>query len=108
MLTFQVVPYPCIRSFSFTKYTLIILDQRLTAHVLARVRISRAPVYSDVLKLGRERKGALLLDIGCACAFIHHLHVYRYCTPRYFLQLDTMREKLHWMVSLSSKLLYRM
>ncbi|KAF8124084.1 hypothetical protein EV363DRAFT_1178416 [Boletus edulis] len=45
---YGVVPYPCIRGFSFT-----------------RVTISKAPVYSDVLKLGQERPDALFLDIGC-------------------------------------------
>ncbi|KAN0087679.1 hypothetical protein V8E55_006300 [Tylopilus felleus] len=45
---YAVVPYPCIRSLSFT-----------------RLKISRMPTYKNVLKLGRERKGALLLDMGC-------------------------------------------
>ncbi|KAF8558297.1 hypothetical protein OG21DRAFT_1595447 [Imleria badia] len=45
---YAVAPYPCIRSFNFT-----------------RLKISKMPAYKDVLKLGKEREGALLLDIGC-------------------------------------------
>ncbi|KAG9316774.1 hypothetical protein JVU11DRAFT_2837 [Chiua virens] len=33
--------------------------------VFTRLKISKAPAYEHVLKLGREREGALLLDIGC-------------------------------------------
>jgi hypothetical protein len=36
-------------------------------YVLARLKISNVPAYRDVLKLGKEREGALLLDIGCCC-----------------------------------------
>lgn len=32
-----------------------------------RLKISRYPFYKDVLKLGKERPGAILLDIGCCC-----------------------------------------
>ncbi|KAA1468044.1 hypothetical protein DENSPDRAFT_770644 [Dentipellis sp. KUC8613] len=45
---YKVAPYPCIRSFSFV-----------------RLKISRLPAYKDLLKLGKERKGAIFLDIGC-------------------------------------------
>jgi len=45
---YQVFPYGCIRFFSFTS-----------------LKISGLPAYDHVLKLGRERKGAILLDIGC-------------------------------------------
>jgi len=45
---FKVHPYPSIRNFSF-----------------ARPRISRLPAYHSVLKLGRERNNAILVDIGC-------------------------------------------
>ncbi|KAH7910777.1 hypothetical protein BJ138DRAFT_1064440 [Hygrophoropsis aurantiaca] len=41
-------PYPCIRAFGFT-----------------RLKISKLPAYQGVLTLGRERKDAILLDIGC-------------------------------------------
>ncbi|KAJ7457366.1 hypothetical protein FB451DRAFT_1142624 [Mycena latifolia] len=40
--------YPCIRRFEF-----------------ARPRISTFPAYQGVLALGREREGAILLDLGC-------------------------------------------
>jgi len=45
---YDVYPYPCIRLFSW-----------------ARPGISRLFPYQDLLKLGREREGAILLDIGC-------------------------------------------
>ncbi|KAH9928827.1 uncharacterized protein B0H18DRAFT_1155277 [Fomitopsis serialis] len=44
---YQVFPYPCIRWFDFV-----------------RLRVSRFAVYYDLLKLGREREGALYLDLG--------------------------------------------
>ncbi|KAG1718659.1 hypothetical protein EDB19DRAFT_1914362 [Suillus lakei] len=45
---YKVAPYPCIYAFSFL-----------------RLDISTYPVYEHVLKLGRERPDAVLLDIGC-------------------------------------------
>ncbi|KAI0932444.1 hypothetical protein AcW1_000430 [Taiwanofungus camphoratus] len=45
---YEVHPYPCIRRFAFTK-----------------LKISRLPAYGKLLKLGKERKGAIFLDIGC-------------------------------------------
>ncbi|KAL4245152.1 hypothetical protein ABKN59_009899 [Abortiporus biennis] len=45
---YAVYPYPCIRSFAFTK-----------------LKISRLLGYNQLLKLGKERPGALFLDIGC-------------------------------------------
>ncbi|KAJ8592964.1 hypothetical protein M405DRAFT_638963 [Rhizopogon salebrosus TDB-379] len=45
---FAVAPYPCIYSFGFTK-----------------LRISKHPKYQNVLQLGRDCTGALLLDLGC-------------------------------------------
>lgn len=53
----------------------VILDQRSMSHVVARLKISKMPAYKDVLKLGQERRGALLLDIGCCCTSLPHLHV---------------------------------
>ncbi|KAI0257018.1 hypothetical protein BJV78DRAFT_1116611 [Lactifluus subvellereus] len=44
---YKVFPYPCIQRFNF-----------------ARPKISRLPPYQDLLKLGRERNGAIFLDIG--------------------------------------------
>ncbi|KAH7910790.1 hypothetical protein BJ138DRAFT_1152166 [Hygrophoropsis aurantiaca] len=45
---YAFTPYPCIRSFGFTS-----------------LKISKSPAYQGVLTLGRERKDAILLDIGC-------------------------------------------
>ncbi|KAH9891081.1 hypothetical protein C8Q73DRAFT_792509 [Cubamyces lactineus] len=45
---YQVFPYPCIRRFVFVRSTLL-----------------RILGYERLLKLGKERKGAILLDIGC-------------------------------------------
>ncbi|OJA12417.1 hypothetical protein AZE42_03401 [Rhizopogon vesiculosus] len=44
----EVAPYPCILGFSFLKW-----------------HITTNPVYEHILKLGRERPGAVLLDVGC-------------------------------------------
>ncbi|TBU34845.1 hypothetical protein BD311DRAFT_828054 [Dichomitus squalens] len=46
---FSIHPYPCIRRFAFIKMKLS----------------PRIPAYNGLLKLGREREGAILLDIGC-------------------------------------------
>ncbi|KAJ7705362.1 hypothetical protein B0H17DRAFT_1037756 [Mycena rosella] len=45
---YSLFNYHCIHSFSFI-----------------RARISKYPVYEHVLSLGRERDGAILLDLGC-------------------------------------------
>ncbi|KAH9921431.1 uncharacterized protein B0H18DRAFT_880126 [Fomitopsis serialis] len=45
---FAVHKYRCVQNFSFLK-----------------LKISRMPAYEQLLKLGREREGALFLDIGC-------------------------------------------
>ncbi|KAJ7088586.1 hypothetical protein C8R44DRAFT_819074 [Mycena epipterygia] len=45
---YDVYGHHCIRSFSFI-----------------RTKISTLPSYQHVLTLGRERKGAILLDLGC-------------------------------------------
>ncbi|KAJ6459591.1 hypothetical protein C8R45DRAFT_1109457 [Mycena sanguinolenta] len=47
---YAVKGFPCIRYFAF-----------------AWERISELPAYTEVLKLGRERDGAVFLDIGCCC-----------------------------------------
>lgn len=36
---------------------------------MTRLVLARHFAYSQVLKLGKERKGAILLDIGCCCAY---------------------------------------
>ncbi|KAI0795120.1 hypothetical protein C8Q75DRAFT_712487 [Abortiporus biennis] len=45
---YAVFPYTCIRRFGFTV-----------------LKISRFPAYQELLRLGKERPGALFLDIGC-------------------------------------------
>ncbi|KAF9240253.1 hypothetical protein BU15DRAFT_61578 [Melanogaster broomeanus] len=45
---YKVAPYPCIYVFNFL-----------------RTVITRNMVYEDILKIGRERKDAIFLDIGC-------------------------------------------
>ncbi|KIP07663.1 hypothetical protein PHLGIDRAFT_412077 [Phlebiopsis gigantea 11061_1 CR5-6] len=45
---YKVHPYRCIRAFSF-----------------ARLKISRLPAYPQLLRLGKERPGALFLDLAC-------------------------------------------
>jgi len=45
---YKVAPYPCIYGFNFL-----------------RLVITRNMVYEDILKIGRERKDAIFLDIGC-------------------------------------------
>ncbi|KAI0066449.1 hypothetical protein BV25DRAFT_1796896 [Artomyces pyxidatus] len=47
-VAYEVHPYPCIHLFSWTK-----------------LRISRFPSYPHLLELGKEREGAIFLDIGC-------------------------------------------
>ncbi|OAX33652.1 hypothetical protein K503DRAFT_869428 [Rhizopogon vinicolor AM-OR11-026] len=45
---YKIAPYPCIRGLAFL-----------------RLNLSSHPVYERILKLGRERPDAVLLDIGC-------------------------------------------
>ncbi|KAI0687626.1 hypothetical protein BC835DRAFT_403343 [Cytidiella melzeri] len=45
---FSIYNYPCIRVFEFM-----------------RLKLARLPAYDQVLRLGRERENALLLDLGC-------------------------------------------
>ncbi|KAG2146167.1 uncharacterized protein EDB93DRAFT_1286561 [Suillus bovinus] len=45
---YKIAPYPCIHGFGFL-----------------RLNLSNFPVYKHILKLGRERPNAVLLDIGC-------------------------------------------
>ena len=37
---------------------------------LSRLSISRLPAYKGLLQLGRERQGALFLDLGCCCKLL--------------------------------------
>lgn len=34
---------------------------------LPRLKIARLPGYPQFIKLGREREGAIFLDMGCCC-----------------------------------------
>ncbi|EJD41306.1 hypothetical protein AURDEDRAFT_186649 [Auricularia subglabra TFB-10046 SS5] len=43
----------------------VILQYFLPQFEFCRLRMSRHPVYHDVLTLGRERPGAILLELGC-------------------------------------------
>ncbi|PCH41723.1 hypothetical protein WOLCODRAFT_137562 [Wolfiporia cocos MD-104 SS10] len=45
---YKVYQYSCILKFRFMKF-----------------KISRLPVYAQLLKMGRERRGVIFLDIGC-------------------------------------------
>ena len=36
----------------------------------SRTKVSRQPVYEDILKLARERPGVLFLDIRCCTGVI--------------------------------------
>ncbi|KAH7907272.1 hypothetical protein BJ138DRAFT_1014785 [Hygrophoropsis aurantiaca] len=45
---YKKVPYPCIRNFSFL-----------------RTKVSKLPIFEQVQKIGCERPGSILLDIGC-------------------------------------------
>jgi len=46
--TYDIYAYPCIRHYAFT-----------------RLRITCLHAYKHLLQLGREREGAIFLDIGC-------------------------------------------
>lgn len=39
-------------------------------YLVARLSVSQLPGFQQLLKLGRERKDALFLDIGCCCTWI--------------------------------------
>ncbi|THG92562.1 hypothetical protein EW026_g8378 [Hermanssonia centrifuga] len=45
---YEIFPYPCIFMFGF-----------------AKLKISRFPAYKELLRLGKERQGALFLDMAC-------------------------------------------
>ncbi|KZV95790.1 hypothetical protein EXIGLDRAFT_834076 [Exidia glandulosa HHB12029] len=60
---YEVYPYPCIRLYVARQFAFTMI---LTDIVLApRLKISRFSAYQQVLQLGRERPGAILLDLGC-------------------------------------------
>ncbi|KAI1787643.1 hypothetical protein LXA43DRAFT_702318 [Ganoderma leucocontextum] len=71
----QIFPYPCIRIFGFTRCVGFEFTTRranaLPANVDnfdpdCRIRISRLPAYKHFLKLGRQRKNPIFIDLGCA------------------------------------------
>ena len=68
----QVLPYGCIRHFSFLQFvetssiTEVMTAMELTVFSL---RIICVPGYERLIKLGSEREGAILLDVGCCCEF---------------------------------------
>ncbi|THH01510.1 hypothetical protein EW026_g1203 [Hermanssonia centrifuga] len=45
---YEIFPYPCIFRFGF-----------------AKLKISRFPAYKELLRLGKERQGALFLEMAC-------------------------------------------
>jgi len=47
-----VMPYSCIKAFAFTKLI-----------------ANRSPVYQQAIAIGKERKGAILVDIGCCYGY---------------------------------------
>ncbi|KAF8896601.1 hypothetical protein BD779DRAFT_1618700 [Infundibulicybe gibba] len=61
---YDVFGYPCIRRFDFTRQAIrspIIHD----VERIPRLKISRQPVYQQVLALTRERDNPVLLDMAC-------------------------------------------
>lgn len=36
---------------------------------MTRLILATLPAYDQVLKIGKARKGAIFLDIGCCCAY---------------------------------------
>lgn len=49
---YAVAPYPCIRRFGFLK-----------------PMIQDNPAYEKVIELGKQNSDAILLDVGCCCAY---------------------------------------
>jgi len=43
---------------------------------MPRLNVSTYSVYEHILKLGRERPNAILLDIGCCCASKYYVYVF--------------------------------
>lgn len=61
-----------------------------------RLKISRLPAYGKLLKLGKERKGAIFLDIGCCCkcfrvTFIEEHHSQRMRLPSWERREESCR-----------------
>ncbi|KAH7929864.1 hypothetical protein BV22DRAFT_101783 [Leucogyrophana mollusca] len=63
---YKIFPYPCIRIFSFLRcVTTYSVDTAGALTAGDRLGVMNAPAYEQALKLGRERKDAVWLDIGC-------------------------------------------
>ena len=41
----------------------------LNVRIFLRLKLGRLPAYQRLLAIGKERKGAIFLDIGCCCQF---------------------------------------
>jgi hypothetical protein len=61
------------------------------------LNISSYPVYEHILKLGRERPDAVLLDLGCCCTSNHDMLCWSSLTP---FQSVLMPERRRQMVFL--------
>lgn len=60
---------PLHQTFGIYCVSFAVLSHYLTnCFSIFRFKVSKYPAYEAILKLGRERKGALLLDLGCCCA----------------------------------------
>ncbi|KAG1835394.1 hypothetical protein DFJ58DRAFT_908610 [Suillus subalutaceus] len=65
---YKIVPYPCIHEFYFLRYVSyrsMASESTITRSTVLSINISSYPVYEHILKLGRERSDAVLLDLGC-------------------------------------------
>ncbi|KAG2142472.1 hypothetical protein DEU56DRAFT_264985 [Suillus clintonianus] len=63
---YKVAPYGCIYLFFFTRYFIFTFVLSLyTNDELFRRKLSGLPAYQQVLRLGRECKNPIFLDIGC-------------------------------------------
>lgn len=64
----QIFGYPCIRRCAFLKWVAMFSSYQDPPNwKIGSLKISRLPAYKQVLKLGQERWGAILLDMGCCC-----------------------------------------
>jgi hypothetical protein len=75
---YRVFPYPCIKGFHFTKCVFSSLILRDQLSLMYRVVLTRSPAYPSALRLAKERKEAIWLDVGCCCT------TYSLVTPRDF------------------------
>lgn len=65
---YEVVPYPCIKNFNFTKFVFFVTFRALAQWTNCdRLRVSRLRAFQCALQLAKERKDSILLDVGCCC-----------------------------------------